>query len=40
VLEYHLQGPTQGQPRPQPHHEDRRSSLRPAPTLLRPHHLK
>jgi hypothetical protein len=35
----HLQGPAQSQPRPQPHHEDRRRSPRPASTRVRPHHL-
>lgn len=35
----HLQGPAPGQPRPRPDHEDRRSSPRPAPTQVRPHHL-
>lgn len=35
----HLQGPAQGQPRPQKHHPDRPSSPRPAPVGTRPRHL-
>ncbi len=35
----HLQSSAPGQPRPQPHHEDRRRSPRPAPTRVWPSHL-